>query len=140
MVDQTQPKDEPAAAEKPADLPAPRSASHAGLASIISRIEQAVEEETVAIRTDTSFDLKASNARKSRYLYELSRAVKNAGGAQLPDEQREAIVRLREKLARNEAAILAHLSAVNEVATLIQGAIQRAEADGTYSAGEFGRR
>jgi len=140
MVDQIQSKDELARLEKPADLPAPRSASQAGLASIVSRIEQAVEEETVGIRTDTSFDIKASNARKSRYLYELSRAVKNAGGAQLPEEQREAIVRLREKLARNEAAILAHLSAVNEVATLIQGAIQRAEADGTYSAGEFGRR
>jgi hypothetical protein len=140
MVDQTQSTEAPVRAEKPADLPAARSASHAGLASIISRIEHAVEEETAALRTDTSFDLRASNARKSRYLYELSRAIKNAGGAPLPDEQREGVVRLREKLAKNEAAILAHLSAVNEVATLIQGAIQRAEADGTYSAGEFARR
>jgi hypothetical protein len=140
MVDQKQSNEATIRAEKPTDLPVPRSVSHAGLASIISRIEQAVEEETVAIRTDTSFDLKASNARKTRYLYELSRAVKNAGSTELPDEQREAIMRLREKLARNEAAILAHLSAVNEVATLIQGAIQRGEADGTYSAGEFGRR
>ena len=48
-------------------------------------------------------------------------------------------MRLRDKLATNEAAILAHLNAVNEVATLMQSAIQRAETDGTYSAGEFGR-
>ena len=42
------------------------------------------------------------------------------------------------KLADNEAAIRAHLSAVNEVATLMQNVIQHAENDGTYSAGEFG--
>ena len=48
------------------------------------------------------------------------------------------MTRLRQKLAKNEAAILAHLSAVNEVASLLRHAIQRAETDGTYSAGEFG--
>jgi len=112
----------------------------ASLSTIIARIEQAVDEETAAIRTDMNYDLKASNARKSRYLYELSRAMKGVGAAQLIAEQREAVVRLRDKLARNESAIRAHLSAVNEVATLIQSAIQRAETDGTYSAGEFGRR
>jgi hypothetical protein len=48
-------------------------------------------------------------------------------------------LRLREKLAANEAVILAHLSAVAEVATLMQDAIQRADADGTYSVDEFGR-
>jgi hypothetical protein len=112
----------------------------ASLAAIIGRIEQAIDEETSLIRTDLDFDLKSSNARKSRYLYELNKAVKTAGNGQLIAEQREAILRLREKLVRNQAAILAHLNAVNEVAQLIQGAIQRAEADGTYSAGEFGRR
>jgi hypothetical protein len=45
---------------------------------------------------------------------------------------------LRQKLARNEAAILAHLNAVTEVANLLKDAIQHAEADGTYSAGQFG--
>jgi hypothetical protein len=112
----------------------------ASLAAIISRIEQTIDEETAAIRTDMGFDLKASNARKSRYLYELNRAVKGPAAAHLVAEQRDAIVRLREKLARNQAAILAHLNAVGEVAMLIQGAIQRAEADGTYSAGEFASR
>ena len=46
------------------------------LAAIIGRIEEAVETETEAIRTDPAFDIKASNARKSRYLYELNRAMK----------------------------------------------------------------
>ena len=116
------------------------TARPASLSTIIARIEQAVDEETASIRTDMNYDLKASNARKSRYLYELSRAMKGLGAAQLIAEQREAVVRLRDKLAKNELAIRAHLNAVNEVATLIQSAIQRSETDGTYSAGEFGRR
>ncbi|MFE0019039.1 hypothetical protein ACFWXH_29610 [Mesorhizobium sp. NPDC059054] len=108
------------------------------LTAIINRIEEAVETETAAIRTDMNFDLKASNARKSRCLYELNRAVKNITAEELVDEHREGLLRLRGKLERNEAALLAHLSAVSEVANLMKNAIQHAEADGTYSAGEFG--
>lgn len=109
------------------------------LSAIIGRIEEAVETETASIRTDTRFDIKASNARKSRYLYELNKAISSLRGAVLGEEQRAGIVRLRDKLAHNEAVIRAHLSAVAEVAALMQDAIQRAEADGTYSADEFGR-
>lgn len=123
-------------------VPAPAVAAGAlppgNIAALIGRIEEAVEAETNSIRTDVHFDIKASNARKGRYLYELTRAIKGVGEAQFPAEHRVGLVRLREKLARNEAAIRAHLSAVGEIATLMQNAIQRAEADGTYSAGEFG--
>lgn len=108
------------------------------LAAIIGRIEEAVEEETAGLRNDTGYDLKASNARKSRYLYELTRAIKGGAEVEFLEQHREGLTRLRQKLARNEAAILAHLSAVNEVAGLLKTAIQRSEADGTYSAGEFG--
>ncbi len=109
------------------------------LSAIINRIEETVEAETASIRTDIRFDIKASNVRKSRYLYELNKAVAGLGGAQLNDAHRDDIVRLRDKLSANEAAILAHLTAVSEVADLMQDAIQLAEADGTYSANEFGR-
>ena len=108
------------------------------LAAIIGRIEEAVEDETNGIKADSAYDLKASNARKSRYLYELNRAMKGVGQAEFLAEHREGLTRLRQKLARNEQAILAHLNAVNEVANLLKNAIQSAEADGTYSAGEFG--
>lgn len=109
------------------------------LSAILGRIEEIVDAETAAIRTDVRFDIKASNLRKSRYLYELNKAVSGLGDTALGDEHRDGIIRLREKLSANEAAILAHLNAVTEVATLMQDAIQRAEADGTYSASEFGR-
>ncbi|RWI96589.1 hypothetical protein [Mesorhizobium sp.] len=114
------------------------SARPGNLAAIIGRIEEAVDEETAGIRSGTSYDLKASNARKSRYLYELTRALKGANEIEFLEQHREGLARLRQKLAKNEAAILAHLNAVNEVATLLKNAIQRADADGTYSAGEFG--
>src|SRR5262245_47989459 len=137
MLEHAQDNGDATGREGPSDAAPQRPAS---LAAIISRIEQTIEEETIGLKTDMSFDLKTSNARKSRYLYELTRAVKGAGTTHLVAEQREAILRLREKLAKNQEAILNHLSAVSEVASLIQGAIQRAETDGTYSAGEFGRR
>ncbi|PZN57277.1 MAG: hypothetical protein DIU65_04030 [Proteobacteria bacterium] len=110
----------------------------ASFSALLGRIEAAVEEETAGIRASAGFDLKASNARKSRYLYELNRAMKSLDRAELLAEHREGLLRLREKLARNEAAIRAHLSAVAEVANLLTNTIQRAEADGTYSEDEFG--
>ena len=132
--------------ELASNLPARTTASEApipfarpgNLGAIIGRIEQAIDEETAGLRNDTSYDLKASNARKSRYLYELTRAMKGGSEAEFLEQHREGLTRLRQKLARNEAAILAHLNAVNEVATLLKNAIQRSEADGTYSAIEFG--
>ena len=52
--------------------------------------------------------------------------MKGGSEAEFLEQHREGLTRLRQKLAKNEAAILAHLSAVNEVATLLQNAIQRA--------------
>lgn len=121
-------------------LPAPNAtqASSVSLVSIISRIEEAVERETDAIRTDVNFDIKQSNIRKSRYLYELTKAMRGMGVDDLEPEHRDGMLRLRDKLERNEQAIRAQLNAVSEVASIIQSAIQKSEGDGTYSAGAFG--
>lgn len=107
--------------------------------AIMRRIEETIDAETTAIRNDPAFDLKASNARKSRHLYELTRALKGANEAGLASAHRDALIRLRDKLADNEATIRAHMGAVNEVADLLQDAIQRAQTDGTYSQQEFGQ-
>lgn len=121
-------------------LPQPSADGNvAGVLAIIDRLETAIDEETVAIRTDMGFDIAASNARKSRHLYDLSRAMKTQDASALPRSAEEALSRLRGKLAVNQAAIEAHLSAVKEVAGLMQDAIQHAEADGTYSASAFQR-
>lgn len=117
----------------PQPVPAERPLAPASLSAIINRIEEAIETETASITADPAFDLRASNIRKSRHLYDLNRAVKGIDPADLVNRHRDDIIRLKAKLAANEAAILAHLNAVNEVATLIKGAIQHSEADGTYS-------
>ncbi|SMH52147.1 hypothetical protein [Mesorhizobium australicum] len=109
------------------------------ISAIIGRIEEAIESETASIRSDPKFDIHASNAKKSRYLYELNRAVKGISMSDFAEKHRDAIVRLREKLVANEAVIRAHLAAVAEVAGLIQTAIERAETDGTYSTSAFQR-
>lgn len=128
----------PAPAPGPAAM-RPGAGNLAGsLAAIIARTGDAVEEETAGIAKDPRFDIQASNARKSRCLYELSRAVKGLGPADLGAEARDGFRRLRDKLARNERAIRAHLDAVGEVAALLQDAIAHAQSDGTYGSGEFG--
>ena len=71
--------------EYAATLARPRTAPHppaphgsagqnGSLLTLIRRIQEAVDEETQGIRTDVDFDVAASNARKSRYLYDLNRA------------------------------------------------------------------
>ncbi len=127
----------------PSSVPRPRadpqaSQRGASLPGIIARIEEAVEIETKAIRTDVRFDLKSSNDRKSRYLYELNKAVRDIRPEVL-QANRDGIIRLRGKLAENEAAIAAHLKAVTEIAGLIQDAIEQSEADGTYDSAAFSR-
>lgn len=132
--------------EYAAHVPPPRlgandaavSARPVSLSTIIGRIAETVEAETLGLKTDRRFDVQSSNARKSRYLYELTRAMKGIGEADFLNEHRDGIRRLRDSLARNEAVIRAHLNAVNEVATLMQDAIRHAETDGTYSAGAMG--
>jgi hypothetical protein len=109
----------------------------ASLVAMIERVSEAIESETAGIRKGGDFDVKASNARKSRHLYELSKAFKAVGDMKLMTGHAEALRLLRDRLAANERAILAHMNAVSEIAGLLQTAIQNAEADGTYSANGY---
>jgi hypothetical protein len=127
----------PGPVAQPVAGPAQRPAAPVNLAALLQKIEEAIDDETSSIRSDVDFDIKASNARKSRHLYDLTRAIRACSGA-VPAQFEEPLIRLRSKLARNEAAIRAHMDAVGEVAGLIQEAIRRSEADGTYSSAEFG--
>lgn len=107
------------------------------LLGVMRRIEAVIDEETASIRTDVNFDIAASNARKSRYLYDLNKCSYGLQPDDLQDEHRSSMLRLRGKLDENSKVISAHLTAVREVADILQTAIQRAEADGTYTANQF---
>lgn len=114
--------------------PQPIPFANGSLAVIVERIIEAVDEETASLRAGARFDIPASNARKSRHLYDLNRALKAVSPALLGPDDRARVVRMRAQLAANEMAIRAHIAAVGEIAALVQSAILRFETDGTYSA------
>ena len=105
--------------------------------SIVRRLRACVEAETAAVRAAAGYDLRASNARKSRLLYELGRIGRTGGAASAGSESRDELMALSRALSDNESVLSAHLSAVSEVAGILQNAIQREDADGTY--GQPGR-
>ncbi|WKA27280.1 flagellar biosynthesis protein FlgN [Bradyrhizobium roseum] len=104
-----------------------------GLLAAIRRLENVVEEETVALETGTKIDFDDFSARKSRSMLEfvrLMRARTYLGGEA---EVTEEVQRLRQKLERNRQILEMHYDAVREVATIIVRAIKEAESDGTYT-------
>lgn len=109
----------------------------ASLHSIIKRAIECVEAETNALRTLANFDAKQLNSRKSRLLYELGKASRNLDIASLDRACLDDFQALRSALAENETALRSHISAVSEVAGILQKAIEREEADGTYTASGF---
>ena len=116
-----------------ARLEATRAEEVSGLLSAIRRLENIVEEETVALATGQKVDFDDFSMRKSRSMLEfvrLMRARMHLGGEV---EITEEIQRLREKLERNRAILEMHYDAVREVAAIIVKAIRDAESDGTYT-------
>ncbi|MET3911173.1 hypothetical protein ABID59_005536 [Bradyrhizobium sp. S3.3.6] len=116
-----------------ARLEATRSEEISGLLSAIRRLENIVEEETVALATGQKVDFDDFSMRKSRSMLEfvrLMRARMHLGGE---TEITGEIQRLREKLERNRSLLEMHYDAVREVAAIIVRAIKDAESDGTYT-------
>jgi hypothetical protein len=105
-----------------------------GLLSVIRRLHDLVEEETVALETRKKIDFDDFSMRKSRSMLEFVRLMRAqvdlSGEAELAAE----IQRLRQKLDRNRADLEMHFEAAREVAAIIVSAIREAESDGTYSA------
>lgn len=106
----------------------------ANLARIIDRLEETVDQETAALRSRISFDLKDFNNRKSHALLELTRAMRPFEREGLGEPMRARLAQLRAKLETNRAVLEMHVEAVREIATIMADAIREAESDGTYSA------
>lgn len=99
----------------------------------IQRLEEIVDQETLALRTRKAVNLKEFNDRKSQALLELTRSLRQVQGAG-PDPALAARVgSLKVKLAVNQAALKVHLEAVREISTSLADAIRHAESDGTYT-------
>lgn len=105
--------------------------------SVLGRLEMIVDNENERIGKDPEFDLKVSNAHKSRCLYELTMLFRDTNPADFAAGYVEQMQTLKKKLALNERRVEAHLSAVRAVADILKNAIQDADADGTYSQEQF---
>lgn len=105
--------------------------------SVLGRLEMIIDNENNRIGTDPEFDLKVSNAHKSRCLYELSMLFRDTDPADLAVAHIEQLHGLKKKLVLNARRVEAHLEAVRAVADILRNAVQNADADGTYSQEQF---
>jgi hypothetical protein len=101
--------------------------------SALARLEEAVEQETAALRARKGLDLKEFHERKSQGLLELTRAMRHIDGGAPPPGLMQRLAGLREKLEANSALLKLHLEAVREISAVMTDAIRDAESDGTYS-------
>ncbi|KXF76002.1 hypothetical protein ATN84_13820 [Paramesorhizobium deserti] len=102
----------------------------------IHRLENVVETETELLLGGANPDLSEINARKSRGLYDFTRAMNKASTlADAPTLKtlQPLLDQLKQKLERNCEALQLHLRAVGELSEIIRSAIETQEADGTYS-------
>jgi hypothetical protein len=101
--------------------------------AIIKRLEICLDEESVALSSNSGADLTPFITRKSQGLMEFNRIVASFGDAKCDERLNTAILLLRAKIERNMGILRVHLAAVGEISELLADAIRTAESDGTYS-------
>ncbi|MCS4243453.1 hypothetical protein M2418_002985 [Rhizobium sp. BIGb0125] len=105
--------------------------------SVLGRLETIIDNENEKIGKDPKFDLKVSNAHKSRCLYELTMLFRDTPHEEIAAGYINQVRGIKEKLATNARRVEAHLNAVRAVADLLKNAIRDADTDGTYSQEQF---
>jgi hypothetical protein len=113
------------------------ASSDVRIQNVLGRLEMILDNENTRIGVDPSFDLKTSNAHKSRCLYELTMIHRDAS----PDEISPAFVsqtrHIKTKLMTNSQKVNAHMEACRSVVDLLKAAVQDADADGIYTEQQF---
>ena len=100
----------------------------------LDRLEETLDMETAALTARDLSNLEEFNRRKSQCLLEISRIVRTAEVSALHPEATKRLQNLRGKIEHNQDILRRHMHAVQEVASIISSAIQKAESDSTYSA------
>ncbi|WP_407527425.1 flagellar protein FlgN [Methylobacterium oryzisoli] len=103
------------------------------LLASLTRLEATIDAETDALSAQAAIDQEAFNRRKSQSLLELTRLARRDDALADPAVA-ACLMRLRDKLARNQEVVALHLRAAEEVSEVITGALRAAESDGTYTA------
>jgi hypothetical protein len=105
--------------------------------TVLGRLEMIIDNENQRIGRDPEFDLKVSNAHKSRCLYELTMLFRGTDPQELALGYIDQMHGLKNKLALNARRVEAHLHAVRAVADLLKSAARDADGDGTYTQEQF---
>lgn len=105
--------------------------------TVLGRLEMIIDNENERIGKDPQFDLKVSNAHKSRCLYELTMLFRGTSPQEFASAHIEQMHALKSKLALNARRVEAHLNAVRTVADLLKNAVRDADGDGTYTQEQF---
>ncbi|WP_075292509.1 hypothetical protein [Pararhizobium arenae] len=105
--------------------------------NVLGRLEMILDNENERIGVDPSFDLKMSNARKSRCLYELAMLHRNAPLGDISPSFIDQTRYIRTKLMTNSQKVNAHMEACRSVVEILKSVAKSAEADGIYSQEQF---
>lgn len=111
--------------------------SDARVQNVLGRLEMILDNENSRIGIDPTFDLKASNVRKSRCLYELTMVQRDAMSGALSPAFLSQTKHIHAKLEANAQKVNAHMEACRSVVDLLKAAVQEADADGIYSEQHF---
>lgn len=106
----------------------------------IQRLEEIVDQETLALKTRKAVNLKEFNDRKSQALLELTRSLRHMQGAESDPTLAARVGTLKAKLVLNQAALNVHLEAVREISNSLADVIRHADSDGTYTQASASRR
>ncbi|PHP65716.1 hypothetical protein CSC94_17870 [Zhengella mangrovi] len=106
---------------------------HRSIIQVLEAIGACLDGERDMLADRRLSELQAYNTRKSRLLYELSRAINGNPGWRRIAGLRERLDDLNSKLRANARSLQAQAAAVRSVADLVINEIRDSEDDGTYS-------
>lgn len=105
--------------------------------NVLGRLELIIDNENDRLGADPDFDIKASNAQKSRCLYELTMLFRDTKPETMPQSFVHQMKGLKSKLNTNARRVQAHMEAVRAVADILRNAERNADDDGTYQQEHF---
>lgn len=102
------------------------------LALVAKRLTDCLAHETSRLNAGDMADLRSQIAWKSRLLFDLNRAIREAPLDPLDNETRDKLRNLRSALTSNSAAIKANIEAIRELIGIVQATALNETSDGTY--------
>lgn len=100
----------------------------------LDRLEETLDLEAAALLSRDLTKFEEFNRRKSQSLLEISRMARGVESSALDQDAATRLEKIKAKLQSNQEILQRHMRALQEIASIISGAIQAAESDSTYSA------